>query len=315
MPKADGTSARDIASTVLGCVGGTGNIVSNSLCMTRLRLRLTNTGLVDEAALEAVPGVLGLAARGSDGIEVVFGPRLIGDVYDSFVQLTGRSSDDVVSGTSPLSSSLRVTISRSPQQAAQGEKVAAVEAADDDLAGLDELMEREDGDETYLWPDDEFDEQDDADQPAEDGLKLLVINGPNINMVGIREPGVYGHQTYDDLLLLCKQTAREVGFSVCSCFQSNHEGDIVDRIQDAYQVFDGIVINPGAYTHTSIAILDALKAVSIPTVEVHISKVDEREEFRQVSYVRAACFETVAGLGIDGYRKAIEDLYAHLAQG
>ena len=133
-------------------------------------------------------------------------------------------------------------------------------------------------------------------------------------MVGIREPDIYGVETYDDILVTCKKAAAEAGFVECSCFQSNHEGDIVDRIQDAYQVYDGIVINPGAYTHTSVAILDALKAVSIPAVEVHISEVDKREEFRQVSYVRQACFETVMGMGIAGYRKAILDLYAYLVE-
>ena len=142
--------------------------------------------------------------------------------------------------------------------------------------------------------------------------RLLVINGPNINMLGIREPAIYGHDTYQDLLDLCQRAAAEAGFARCSCFQSNHEGDIVDAIQDAYDTYDGIVINPGAYTHTSVAILDAAKAVALPMVEVHISQVDERESFRQVSYVRAACFETIQGQGIEGYRTAILDLARHI---
>ena len=139
-------------------------------------------------------------------------------------------------------------------------------------------------------------------------VSVLVLNGPNINMLGIREPGIYGSESYTDLLQLCQDTAAEVGFDRCTCYQSNHEGDLVDAIQDAMGKYDGIVINPGAYTHTSIAILDAAKAVRLPIVEVHISKVEEREEFRQVSYIRQACFETITGMGINGYRKAILDL-------
>jgi len=145
------------------------------------------------------------------------------------------------------------------------------------------------------------------------GWRLLVLNGPNINMVGIREPGIYGSESFENLLGLCRQTAREEGFVTCVCYQSNHEGDLVDKIQEAYRGFDAIVINPAAYTHTSVALLDALKAVGVPAVEVHISKVDEREDFRQVSYVRAACLATVSGEGIAGYAHAIRILAAHLA--
>ena len=135
-------------------------------------------------------------------------------------------------------------------------------------------------------------------------MKLLVINGPNINMLGIREPAVYGKSTYADLLSLIETTATREGLEIHH-FQSNHEGAIVDTIQAAYGVYDGIVINPAAYTHTSVAILDALKAVSIPAVEVHISKVDEREDFRQISYPGLYCEKTIKGEGIDGYRQAI----------
>ncbi len=135
-------------------------------------------------------------------------------------------------------------------------------------------------------------------------MKILVINGPNINMLGIREPGIYGKQTFADLLALLDTTAREAGLEL-EQFQSNHEGAIVDTIQAAYGKFDGIVINPAAYTHTSVAILDALKAVAIPAVEVHISKVDEREPFRQLSYPGMYCEKTIQGLGLDGYRQAI----------
>ena len=135
-------------------------------------------------------------------------------------------------------------------------------------------------------------------------MKILVINGPNINMLGIREPGIYGKSSFADLLKLLEHTATELGIEV-EQYQSNHEGDLVDKIQLALGKVDGIVINPAAYTHTSVAILDALKAVSIPAVEVHISDVDSREAFRQVSYAGLACCKTIKGHGLEGYREAI----------
>lgn len=138
-------------------------------------------------------------------------------------------------------------------------------------------------------------------------MKILVINGPNINMLGIREPGIYGKNTFADLLALLQETAQELGIHV-EQYQSNHEGDIVDKIQWAYGNVDGIVINPAAYTHTSVAILDALKAVSLPAVEVHISDVDSRESFRQISYAGMACCKTIKGHGLEGYREAIRYL-------
>ena len=138
-------------------------------------------------------------------------------------------------------------------------------------------------------------------------MKLLIINGPNLNMLGIREPDIYGRQTYQDLVDYVNQICADKGI-VCEVFQSNHEGDIVDKIQAAYGNTDGIVINPAAYTHTSVAILDALKAVSIPAVEVHLSDVNERESFRHISYAGMACEKTCAGFGFEGYKMAIEYL-------
>lgn len=135
-------------------------------------------------------------------------------------------------------------------------------------------------------------------------MKILVLNGPNINMIGIREPEIYGKQTFADLLKLLDETGNELGIQV-EQYQSNHEGDIVDKIQWALGNVDGIVINPAAYTHTSVAILDALKAVSIPAVEVHISDVDSREAFRRTSYAGMACIKTIKGQGLDGYKQAI----------
>ncbi len=139
-------------------------------------------------------------------------------------------------------------------------------------------------------------------------MKILVLNGPNINMVGIREPGIYGMQTFADLLQLLDDTAKELGVEL-EQFQSNHEGALVDKIQESYGKVDGIVINPAAYTHTSVAILDALKAVSIPAVEVHISDVDAREPFRQVSYAGMYCKKTVKGQGLQGYAVAMRYLW------
>ena len=141
-------------------------------------------------------------------------------------------------------------------------------------------------------------------------MRILVINGANLNMLGIREPEIYGRTTYQDLCARIEAHAAALGVEV-ELYQSNHEGDLVDAIQGAYGRIDGIVINPGAYTHTSIAILDALKAVAIPAVEVHISDVDAREPFRSVSYVRRACEKTIAGHGLDGYLEAMD----HLAGG
>ena len=137
--------------------------------------------------------------------------------------------------------------------------------------------------------------------------KILVINGPNINMLGIREPGIYGKSSFQDLLKLLDETAQKLNIEI-EQYQSNHEGDLVDKIQSAYGTVDGIVINPAAYTHTSIAILDALKAVAIPAVEVHISDVDSREAFRQISYAGLGCCKTIKGHGLEGYREAIHYL-------
>lgn len=135
-------------------------------------------------------------------------------------------------------------------------------------------------------------------------MKILVVNGPNINMLGIREPGIYGKNTFSDLLALIAETAQKEGLEI-EQYQSNHEGAIVDKIQESYKKVDGIVINPAAYTHTSVAILDALKSVNIPSVEVHISDVDSREAFRQISYAGMYCEKTIKGHGLEGYREAI----------
>ena len=143
-------------------------------------------------------------------------------------------------------------------------------------------------------------------------MKFYILNGPNLNMLGIREPAHYGTVTYKDLVSMIEAHCKERGVTAV-CLQSNHEGDLVDWIQQAYfEGADGIVINPGAYTHTSVALLDAVKSTSLPTVEIHISKVEEREAFRQVSYIRAACIKTITGHGVAGYLEAIDALIGHL---
>ena len=146
------------------------------------------------------------------------------------------------------------------------------------------------------------------------GKKLLIINGPNLNMLGIREPELYGRADYAALCAAIREACANAG-AECTLFQSNHEGELVECIQKAYNVFDGIVINPAAYTHTSVAILDALKAVAIPAVEVHLTDVSAREAFRRISYPGMACLKTFAGFGFEGYRMAVDWLMAYLKKG
>lgn len=293
-----------IARDVLAAVGGAKNVTANDICMTRLRLLTEDPSLVDTEQLSGTSGVLGIVKRGTNGVEVVFGPGKVDGVHDAIAGLTGLDSDaaDFSSDAPAEADALRVTISDKglPSSGdAQDDKGAM------DLDDMRELMSILDAENQKDEP---AEEEGGAAEEEPEGARVIVINGPNINMLGIREPKIYGSQSYQALLQLCQKAAKDAGFAECSCFQSNHEGDLVDAIQDAYGSYDGIVINPGAYTHTSIAILDAAKAVGLPMVEVHISKVNEREDFRQVSYIRAACFETVCGLGIEGYRKAIYDL-------
>lgn len=299
------SKAQQIAREVLTAVGGKSNIAANEICMTRLRILTQDPSLIDVDQLTAMSGVLGIVQRGSNGIEVVFGPGKVEGVHEALADLTGvDSAGDVFSpAEAAASASMNVIVNEAASTKRAAEKNAAQDApAEQDQGGLAEVQD-------LISLLGQQQESEDADGRC---ASVLVVNGPNINMLGIREPGIYGRDSYADLLQLCQDSAAEAGFDKCTCFQSNHEGDIVDAIQDAYGNYDGIVINPGAYTHTSIALLDAAKAVGLPVVEVHISKVDEREEFRQVSYIRAACFETITGLGIQGYRKAIFDLAERL---
>lgn len=359
--------AQAAARAVLKNIGGKGNVVQNDLCMTRLRLRVANPTLIDRDALINTTGVLGVVTFGSNGLEVVFGPRSVQEVFNAFQAITGleptmelpplgrRAASGInvhITDTKPreagieeLAGAIDDAAPAAPQPRAQALLAHAPltsrtaheeDSRADATLDLQRLMELDgaidpddDADDLYeTFEDDPADDDPAEDDPAGEkdadiaaaapspagGPRLLVINGPNINLLGVREPDLYGHEDYASLLALCHEVAEDAGFASCECYQSNHEGAIVDRIQEAMGTIDGIVINPAAYTHTSVAILDALKAVQIPAVEVHISKVSEREDFRQVSYVRKACFETVMGMGIQGYAKAIRDLADHLSR-
>lgn len=296
------SKALQIAKEVLEAVGGKANVTGNDICMTRLRIKTEDPSLVDTDQLTATRGVLGIVQRGKGGIEVVFGPGKVEDVHEALADLTGIESSET--GFNDDGPSRMDVIVSSPAVEEIEDEHETMDA--DDLASVESLVSLLDADEKPAEKKPEASPVD-SDEAVETS-SVLVLNGPNINMLGIREPGIYGSESYTDLLQLCQDTAAEVGFDRCTCYQSNHEGDLVDAIQDAMGKYDGIVINPGAYTHTSIAILDAAKAVRLPIVEVHISKVEDREDFRQVSYIRQACFETITGMGIAGYRKAILDL-------
>ena len=306
---------QQIAEEVLAAVGGRDNVTANDICMTRLRIKTENPSLVDTDQLSAARGVLGFVKRGENGIEVVFGPGKVEAVHEALVKLTGiEGVDDDFAGSGAPAAPLHVHITQNPllgAALAAGEGDSARNEGDEtsveDLVSLLDTMDAPAADEGVAADPDEA-----SPARAAAPARVLVINGPNINMLGIREPDIYGHDSYQDMLRICHEAARDAGFAECTCFQSNHEGDLIDAIQDAYGSYAGIVINPGAYTHTSIAILDAAKAVGLPMIEIHISKVDEREEFRKVSYIRAACFETIAGMGVEGYRKAMFDMAAHL---
>jgi 3-dehydroquinate dehydratase-2 len=310
----------DIAEAVLAALGGRSNVLTNTVCMTRLRVTLEDPQIVDYERLTDVQGVLGTVTRGRNGLEVVFGPRMIDGIYHAFIRLTGiAAGTDALFPMSRQESNMRVQINTSKPKAANvssslpGDEPApqpasvthtASAAIEAPLMDEDDISVLED----FLGSSSSTASASRTDKPS-GSPSVLVINGPNLNMLGIREPDLYGKADFAALLELCKEAATEAGFKRCDCYQSNHEGDLVDRIQQAYfDGADGIIINPGAYTHTSIALLDAVNAVKLPTVEVHISAVEEREDFRQVSYIRQACIATITGCGTDGYLMAVDKL-------
>ncbi len=313
-------STRAIAEAILSSLGGRANIRACGICATRLRIFVHDMAQADVDGLTSIRGVLGIVERGVNGLEVVLGPRLVSSVSSSLSEITGISSsiDELVAlGREPAQSSISIQVSESKLSPAD----------DEDGSGVVAPLSVEESAPVPLYddPHDEDDEDDafnevlmsfqDGGAGDDDGTlsrSLLVINGPNINLLGIREPSIYGNESYAGLVELCRTAAEEAGFDSCECAQSNHEGDLVEFIQQALGVHDAIVINPAAYTHTSVALLDALKAVQIPAVEVHISDVDAREPIRRISYVRDACIATISGHGIEGYREAIALLAEHL---
>ena len=283
-----------IAHEILNAIGGSKNLTHNEVCMTRLRLSIDDMTLIDHEQLATATGVLGIVGKGSNGLEVVFGPNLVSQVNNSLNCILGE----------PEKTFCSLDEKRSDNPAQHNEEVdelisllAQKNTLDQDEEDFDGLVSDLDAD----------DFEDDLEAP-----RLLIINGPNINMLGIREPEIYGKADYRTLIEVCKAEAQSQGFSDCVCYQSNHEGDLVDAIQDALGNYDGIIINPAAYTHTSVALLDAALAVQIPMIEVHLTDISTREDFRRISYIKDACFATVAGKGIDSYREAIQLMAAHL---
>ncbi|MBP3894404.1 MAG: type II 3-dehydroquinate dehydratase [Atopobiaceae bacterium] len=309
----------DIAAAVLECVGGLSNVSCSSLCATRLRITLNEADRIEHNALNLINGVLGVAKRGANGIEVVFGPNLVRGVYQSFERLTGpmaERQDDSTDSTRPkVDSNFQVTIT--PETPGRPQVQIAVPRPTTDRAPVEDnetnaLLEILDEVSSDSASPGIAGKQVSSVDDFDDGARLLVINGPSINMLGIREPEIYGSNDYSALLQECHDSAAEAGFAECECYQSNHEGDLIDRVQDAYELFDAIVINPGPYTHTSIALADALRAVGIPAIEVHLSDTKRREDYRRHSFVAEACIDLIEGMGIAGYRKAIFALARHL---
>ena len=296
------------ARRLLDALGGSDNVSSVSMCMTRLRLELAHPELANYQDIASIHRVLSVRPRGASGVEVVFGPAVVEAIGRAVASLTGRPLSSrnakAVNGISPVASR-RKTQNRRGVRILGKDYLSPAEPRQLDRQDLDHLRE-------LLSMVDEPKGGERSDAEGAGSLKALVINGPNMNLLGLREPGIYGRRSYEDLIDLCREAGEDLGFDEVRCIQSNHEGDIVDAIQDARGLFDGIVMNPAAYTHTSVAILDALKAVAIPCVEVHVSDVPEREDFRQVSYVRNACIACVIGEGLEGYVHALQILAEHL---
>ena len=321
----------DIAAAVLECVGGFSNVEGNSLCATRLRITLRDVGKVNRNALHSINGVLGLADRGASGIEVVFGPNLVRGVYRSFERLTGLFSRDH-DAAAPRKRSTNFQVKITPETpgaplvrgaGAHGttEEVVPPPPIDDDTNALLEMLDvprviRTSEKAPAGAPDEDEDGEDDVQQTEDDVQeqdlrpRLLVINGPNVNLYGLGSSSETENYAY--LLEICHESARDAGFASCECFQSNHEGDLIDYIQDAYGLADALVINAGGYAYSSVALLDALAHVDIPAIEVQLPRLVEGNGLPWQSYVGRACLTTITGLGVEGYRSAIYDLAHHL---
>lgn len=291
-----------IAKAVLDALGGRANVLTNTVCMTRLRVTLKAPQDVDYDALNNVPSVLGTATRGSNGLEVVFGPRVIDGIYHAFLRLTGlEAGTDALFPMSRQESNFRVQINTKPrvQQPAREEGWGSDHLDEGDIQTLMNLFADDDADEPSLEADVAEPE---LTEVVREPRHLLVINGPNVNMIGL---GTMQHTEIADfsaILELCKKTAQQTGFARCVCLQSNHEGDLVDWVQDAWGSYDAIVINPTSYGPTSVALREAIRSVGIPTARVGISTEHEALQ------LDAACTQSVVGKGIDGYAIAIRAL-------
>lgn len=285
-----------VAQAVLDALGGRENILTNAVCMTRLRVTLADVKKVDYERLGDVSSVLGTATRGSNGVEVVFGPRVIDGIYHSFVELTGIAArpDDLFPMSRPASNMHVQIRTGKPRPQPSFTPSTSSHFDEQDMSVLEGLFSKEDEDNA-------------KEAPVELG-RLLVINGPNLNMLGVAVDSVHFKEAdYISLLELCKHTAEDCGFTRCDCFQSNHEGDLVDAIQDSLFGYDAIVINPGAYG-SSKALRDALRSVTLPAVEVHLHRLDEEDA------VGITCLDSVCGHGMDGYAMAIEKLAKRLSE-
>lgn len=287
---------QDVAREVLASVGGPQNVLTNTVCMTRLRITLANPRVVNYEELSNVHGVLGTAVRGYNGLEIVFGPRVIEDIYGAFIALTGKpAGSDALFPMTRRSTNMHVQIkTERPAEEPASSPSSPSFLDDDEMSKLEDMFGKRDV----------IEDVEEAPK-AMQRWRLVVLNGPNLNMLGLGASGRDDTNDFSALLELCKQTAKEVGFERCDCFQSNHEGDLVDKIQDAFCLYEAIVINPGAYG-SSAALRDALRAVPIPTMEVHLHVQGEPDA------VGSACMGTISGLDTDGYRKAIITLAQHL---
>ena len=277
----------DVARQLIEVLGGNANVHACNVCMTRLRITLGNSDKADLKMAAELDGVLGVVPRTANAIEVVFGPRKVEEVHRAILSELGGVEDSTTPAKVPFEN-LTVAISpaRRHSYAKQAEALAS-------LLGEEASSAKGSAAESAATADDKA------------GPRVLVINGPNINLLGLREPDVYGRRTFEDYLDELRRAYPDVTIDY---FQSNCEGALIDKIHEAGFQCDGIVLNAGAYTHTSIALHDAIKAVTAPVVEVHISNVHSREPFRRQSMIAPACLGVVCGFGLDSYRLAVEAL-------
>ncbi len=299
----EGTVVDDIAEAVLAAIGGRENVLTNTVCMTRLRVTLKNPQDVDYEALNNVSSVLGTATRGANGLEVVFGPRVIESVYRAFLALTGiKAGTDALFPMSRQDSNFKVQINTrsraaSPSCSEQRNEWGSNHLDQSDIDTLKDLFAEDDSEEEEQTQTERSEESESSEQ-----YNLLVINGPNVNMIGLGAMRDLEISDFSAILELCKETAREVGFSRCVCLQSNHEGDLVDWVQDAWGSYDAILINPTSYGSTSATLREAIRSVDIPTVLVGLDN-DNRP-----SCLEDVCEDCITDKGIEGYAFGIRTL-------